>query len=75
MDALGLGDVIKWKHFRVTGPLWGEFPSHQWIPLTMASDAERSCFLWSAPEQTTGQTIETPVISDAITLIMTSQNW
>ena len=26
--------------FRVTGPLWGEFPDHQWIPLTKASDAE-----------------------------------
>ena len=24
--------------FRVTGPLCGEFISHQWIPLTKASD-------------------------------------
>ena len=36
--------------FRVTGPLWGEFTGHRWIPLTKASDAELWCFLWSAPE-------------------------
>ena len=33
-------DVIKWKHFRVTGPLCGEFTGDRWIPLTTASDAE-----------------------------------
>ena len=38
-------DVIKWKHFRITGPLWGE------VPLTKASDAGLWCFLWSAPDQ------------------------
>ena len=36
--------------FRVTGPLWGEFTGHRWIPLTKASDAELWCSLWSAPE-------------------------
>ena len=41
-------------------------------PLTKASDAELWCFLWSTPEQTDEQTIETPVIWDAIVLIMTS---
>ena len=60
------------RHFRVTGPLWGESTHHRWIPLTKASDAELWCFLWSAPEQTVEQIIETPVIWDAITLIMTS---
>ena len=25
-------DVIKWKHFRVTGPLSGESIGHRWIP-------------------------------------------
>ena len=35
--------------FRVTGPLCGEFTGPRWIPLTKASDAELSCFLWSAP--------------------------
>ena len=42
------------------------------IPLTKASDAELWCFLWSVPEQTAEQIIETPVIWDAIGLIMTS---
>ena len=57
-------DVIKWKHFHVTGPLW-------WISLIKASDAELWCFLWSAPEQTVEQTIGTPAIWDAIAFIMT----
>ena len=45
-----------------------------WFPRTKASDAELElwCFLWSAPEQTVEQTIETSVIWDDITLIMTS---
>ena len=51
---------------RVTGPLWGEFTGHLWIPLTKTSDVELWCFLWSTPEQTVEQTIETPVIWDAI---------
>ena len=45
---------------------------HRWIPLTKASDAEFRCFLWSAPEQMIEQTIEMPVIWDAIMLIMMS---
>ena len=59
-------DVIKWKH------LCGEFTGDWWIPLTKASDAALWCFLWSAPEQTVEQTIETPVIRDTIAPIMTS---
>ena len=35
--------VIKWKHFRVTGHLHGEFTGHRWFTRTKASDAE----LWS----------------------------
>ena len=58
--------------FRVTGPLCGEFTGHLWIPLTKASDVEPWCFLWSAPEQTVEQNIGTPVIWDAIALIMAS---
>ena len=27
--------VIKWKGFRITGPLWGESTGYRWIPLTM----------------------------------------
>ena len=58
--------------FCVTGPLWGESTGHRWIPLTKASDVQLWCFLWSAPEQTIEQTIKTPVIWDAIMLIMMS---
>ena len=43
----------------------------RWIPLTEASDAELWCFLWSAPEHTVDQTIETPVFWDAIAPIKT----
>ena len=43
-------DVIKWKHFHVTGPLCGEFTGYRWFPRTKASDEELWCFLWSAPE-------------------------
>ena len=57
---------------RVTGPLCGEFTGPRWIPRTKASDAELWCFLWSLPEPTIEQTMETPVIRDAIGLIMTS---
>ena len=64
-------DVIKWKHFPRYWPLWGEFTGHRWIPIEKASDAELWFFL-SAPEQTVGQTIETPVIWDAIAPIKTS---
>ena len=35
--------------FCVTDPLYGEFTSHWWIPLTKASNAELWSFLWSAP--------------------------
>ena len=68
-------DVVKWKHPRYwllcgefTGDC-GEFTGHRWIPLTQTSDAGLWFFLWSAPEQTA---IKTPVIWDAIALIMTS---
>ena len=36
--------------FRDTGHLCGEFTGPRWIPCIKASDAERWCFLWSAPE-------------------------
>ena len=61
--------------FRVTGPLCREFIGDRWIPLTKSSDVELWCFLWSSPEQTAEWTLETPVIWDAITLIMTSLQW
>ena len=65
--------------FRVTGPLCGELTGHRWIPLTKVCDAELRCILLSAHEQTAEQTIDKPVIWDAIALIMKSlsfdQHW
>ena len=62
---------------RVTGLLCEKFTGHRWIPLTQAnftqaSDAELWCFLWSAPELVVGQTMDAPVIWDAIAPIMMS---
>ena len=51
--------------FHVTGLSWGKCTDHRLIPLIKASDAELWCFVWSAPEETADQTIETPVIWDA----------
>ena len=65
-------DVIEWKHSPRSCPLRGKFIGQRWIPLTKASDADLWWFLWSAPEQTLKQTIETPVIRDAIAFIMPS---
>ena len=58
--------------FCVTGLLCEEFTGDRWIPLTKVSDAELWSFLWSVPEHIVEQTMETPVIWDAIALIMTS---
>ena len=57
---------------RVTDLLCGGFICHRWIPRTKASDAELWWFLWSAPEPTVEQTMETPVFWDTVALIMTS---
>ena len=65
-------DVIQWKHVPCNWLFVRESTGLWWIPLTKASDAELWCFLWSVPEQTVEQTIGTPVIWDAITLIMKS---
>ena len=66
-------DVINMKSLSaLLALLWGESTGHRWIPLTTASDAELWCFLWSAPENGVEQTIRTPVIWDAIALIMMS---
>ena len=65
-------DVIKWKIFRVTGPLCGEFTGDRWIPLTKASDADLWCFLWSSPWINGWVNNRKPVIWDAIALTVTS---
>ena len=62
--------ILKEALSAFTGPLWGESTAHQWIPLTKGSGAEFWGFLWSALEQTVQQTIQTPVIWDAIAFIM-----
>ena len=65
-------DVIEWKHFTTLLALCdGESTRHRWIPLTKASDMELWWFLWSVPEQMVEQTIDTLVVWDAITVIMT----
>ena len=46
----------------VTDPLLGESTGCRWIPHTKAVVVKLWCFLWSAPEQTVGQTIKTLVI-------------
>ena len=54
--------------FRVTGLCVGNSPGNVEFPC----DAELWCFLWSAPEPTIAQTIETPVTWDATAIIITS---
>ena len=65
-------DVIKRKQFPRYWAFVRETTGHRWISLRKASDAELWCFPWSAPEQMDEKTMETPVIWDAIALIMTS---
>ena len=39
-----LEDVMTWKHFCITGPLWGESIGHQWISSQQANNMELWCF-------------------------------
>ena len=67
--------ALWWRHqmetFSALLALWEESVGHRWIPLAMTSDAELWCFLLSAPERTVEKTIETPIIWEAVALIMT----
>ena len=65
-SGVGHDDVIKWIYF----PRYWPFARgiHRWIPRTKASHVALWCFLWSAPEQTVEQTIETPLLWDVIAL-------
>ena len=65
-------DVIKWKHFPRYCPFVRESTGHWGFPSQGPLTRSFHFFLWSATEQTVEQTIETPVIWDAIALIMTS---
>ena len=75
-NFLGVGENMTMSSngniFRVTGLFREKFTDYRWIPHTKASDAELWYFLWTPPEPTVEQTIETRVIWDAMTLIMTS---
>ena len=66
-------NIIKWKQFPRYWLLWEESTGHRWIPLTKENDVELWCFLFFC--QTVEQTIDTPVIWNAIALIVTSLQW
>ena len=68
---LGMKTSSNGNIFRVTVLLWRKFAGHRWIFLIKANDVELWCTLWYAPDQTVEQTIEKPVILDAVALIMT----
>ena len=71
--ALKTACMARWRHQMETFPrYWPLVRGIHRSTLTKACDAELWCFLWSAPEQTVEQMIETPVIWDAITFIMVS---
>ena len=65
-------DVIKRKYFLRYWPFVKGIHRSPVNSLEKASDTELWCFLWSAPEQAIEQTIEKPVIWNAIALITTS---
>ena len=66
--------LLKWCYWNSSFMMTSSnvITGYRWIPLTKTSDAGLWCFLWSAPEQTAGWTIEKPVIWGAMALIMTS---
>ena len=72
IKALNMMTSSNGNIFRVTGHLCRELTSHRWIPCKKARDAELWCFLWSVPQETVEQTMEIPVILDAIAFFMAS---
>ena len=70
-----MSDSSNGNIFRVTGFLWGDFTGNRWIPRKKAIEAELWCFLSSEPVLTVLQTMETPVILEAMALIMTLLQW
>ena len=69
-NQLDHDDVINGNIFRVILVLCAGIHRSPVNSPHRANDAELWCFLWSAPEQTNVQTIETPVIWDAIESII-----
>ena len=65
-------DVLKWEHFPRYWPFVRGICRSSVVPRTKASNTELWLFLRCTPEQTAEQTVEMPVIWDAMVLIMTS---
>ena len=65
-------DGIKLNHFPRYWPFVRGTTGHRWIPKGQWGGALMFSFIWSVSEQTLEQTIEAPVIWDAIALIITS---
>ena len=65
-------DIIKWKHFLRYWPCVRDIHRSPVYSPHKGQWCEFWCFLWPTTEQTVQLTIETPVIRDGITLIMTS---
>ena len=88
LGASGCLKYIKWKYMECRPVSWwrhqmgtfsaflvlylGESIDHRWFLLTKASGAELWCFLWYTHEHMVEQTIDMPMIRDAITFVMTS---
>ena len=76
----GMDHVDRWRSwwhhqmrtFSTLLALCEEFTGDRWITPTKASNAELWCFLWYTPKQTGEQTLETPMILDAIVVIVMS---
>ena len=64
-------DVIKWKHFPHYWLFVRESTGLHWSPVDFLTVTQYFDVFLSAPEQTIEQTIETPMIWDAIDLNMT----
>ena len=65
-------DVIKWKHYPRYWPFVRGIRRSPVHSSHKGQDVELWCFLWSVLEQTAEKTIETPVIWEAIVLILAS---
>ena len=52
--------------FGITSPLGGESTGHRCIPFTKGQECQPLKFLWCYPEQIVEQTLEWPVIWDAM---------
>ena len=66
-------DVMKWKHFRIIGPLWRESTGHIWFPLKRpVMQSFDGLFYVRLNKRLSKTTIDILVIWDAMAIIMTS---